>query len=127
MIQPGNIFRLLNQNETYSMADAAYWAGVNTYEASSTFEGETLIGACDPRIEPNDLIYVQTVRGIVKAIVSTIDAQLCVTDSEAAFDMTVTGYVPEEAYLPVVLVTRQVRLGATVGLGMSDQNRWRSL
>jgi len=109
------------------MSDASYWASENIYEANSTVEGENLTGACDPRIEPNDIVYVQTARGVIKLRVDTIDIDLHITNSEAVFDMTITGYVPEEAYIPPTFVTRQIRTGAASGMGLSDQNRWRSL
>jgi len=127
LIRYGNIFRLMNLNETLNMSDASYWASENIYEANSTAEGENLTGACDPRIEPNDIIYVQTARGVVEVRVDTIDIDLATTNTDATFDMTITGYVPEEAYTPQVFTTRQIRAGAICGMGLSDQNRWRSL
>jgi hypothetical protein len=98
LIEYGNLFRLVHLNEINSPADAAYYAQVALDEYGSRYRIQNLQGAADPRIEPNDVIYVTLPSAgstkVVKAIVDAIDYTISVDDSNAVFDMSIVGRVP---------------------------------
>ena len=94
MAEYGNLFHYVNIPEILSQGDADYYAALNMAEAGSRYEVYTLQGAADPRIEPQDVIYVNLPEGIMKVLVDeitfTIDVQ---AEGGPVFDMTINGRV----------------------------------
>jgi hypothetical protein len=98
LVEHGNLFRLVHMNEVNSPADAAYYADVVMDELGSRYKNQTLQGAADPRVEPNDILYVQLPDGAAtrtaKVIVDSVDFVLTVDETAAVFDMSISGRVP---------------------------------
>jgi hypothetical protein len=98
LIEHGNLFKLVHMNEVNSPADAAFYAGVVMDELGSRYKNQTLQGAADPRVEPNDIIYARLPDGsstrTVKVIVDGLDFVLSMDENNAAFDMSISGRIP---------------------------------
>jgi hypothetical protein len=98
LIEHGNLFRLVHINEINSPSDASYYAGIVMDEMGSRYKNQTLQGAADPRVEPNDIIYAVFPDGnstrTVKVIVDGVDFSIGVDPNNALFDMSISGRVP---------------------------------
>lgn len=99
MAEYGNIYRLLNMYEINSPADAEFYSDFLLEEAGSMVVSKEYIGAADPRVEPDDVIWAQTSAGTHRIIVSSVLFAYAVSQEAAMFDMTLTGFVPREDVL----------------------------
>lgn len=91
LVQHGNIFHGSGMNEIYSQYDAEYYTEKLLGDLAAVYEPKTLMGAADPRIEPNDILYVTFPSGVKKIIVDQIGFQLGVSETSAVFDMNING------------------------------------
>lgn len=94
MRQYGNLYRLVHLNEVNSPSDAELNAQIVLEEFGSRLKNVSLTGAADLRVEPNDVIWVQFPGGVCKVIVDAVDVTTTISESDASFDMSVSGRVP---------------------------------
>jgi hypothetical protein len=93
MAMYGNLFALLNMQEVNNADDArreGYWI-LNDLQ-NRVFQ-DTFVGACDPRIEPDDIIFIYTTDGTHEIVVYSIQMQMDFSDTQVIFDMNLGGYV----------------------------------
>ncbi len=94
MVEYGNVYYLANMNEINSPADADFFTDVLLQEVGSRVISKAYIGAADPRVEPDDIIYLQTAAGTNRIVVATIGLTYTASKEGVGFDMTLTGYLP---------------------------------
>lgn len=99
MVEYGNLFHMSNMNEINSPADAEYFSGVLLDDIGSRVMNKSVTGRADPRIEPNDLIYVSLPSGATKMIVDNVSFSMQQSESDAMYDMSISGRVPRESLL----------------------------
>jgi hypothetical protein len=82
-------------NGTRIRAEGAdYYAALLLDEAGSSYLSIDTTGSADPRIEPNDIVWVTLPDGTRKLIVDGIDYNISITDSEVNCDMEIIGRAP---------------------------------
>lgn len=92
----GNLFYMANMYEINSAADADYFTDVLLDDAGSRVISKAYEGAADPRVEPNDIVYVETKDGLDRVIVDNIDLFYSVSRDNVVFDMSINGRIPRE-------------------------------
>jgi hypothetical protein len=88
----GNIFMVANAEDVMTTQDAiveAEWLLGELKRRSSLVD---LQGACDPRVEAGDIIEVTFPEGDIDVVVDNIRIGMIVTESDAQFDMTISGH-----------------------------------
>jgi len=94
--QYGNFFKTFNFNEINNLDDAAYFADLVLSDMSLNRERVEVEGAADPRIEPTDIITISFPEGGTRqAVVDGISHTLFVDESDAAYDMRLSGRFKE--------------------------------
>lgn len=93
MIQYGNLFYQSNMREINSIADAEYFAAHLLEDFSTRAVSKRFTGGADPRIEPNDEVYVSVAGNSKKVIVDGIGFSLTANEQGAVFDMDIDGRV----------------------------------
>jgi hypothetical protein len=94
MVDVGNLFHYINIPEINSQGDADYYAALNMAEAGSRYEVYSLQGAADPKIEPQDVIYVNLPEGVKKVLVDEITFMVDIqAEGGPVFDMMINGRV----------------------------------
>jgi len=96
MVNYGNIFHMQNVDEINSEIDAQYYTDIILLEYGSRVGSRTLVGAADPRIEPNDMVYVNIAGDVKRIIVDNINYILQITEEEIGYDMQISGRIPRE-------------------------------
>jgi hypothetical protein len=100
MREYGNLYHMLNMNEINNLADAKEFNAVLLEDNGSRVITKQFMGAADPRIEPNDLVYVKLDTGDpMPVIVDQADFSLSIDEQTAIFDISIQGRVPRSALL----------------------------
>ncbi|MGD0005034.1 MAG: hypothetical protein ABSE06_12485 [Anaerolineaceae bacterium] len=94
MAKYGNLYHYINIPEINSQGDADYYAALNLSDAGSRYEIYSLQGAADPKIEPQDVIYVGLPEGVKKVLVDEINFMIDIQSGGGpVFDMMINGRV----------------------------------
>lgn len=99
MVEYGNLFYMANMREINSPADAEWFAAVLLDDIGSRVISKAYYGAADPRVEPNDLIWVETKDGRDRIIVDYASFVYATGANSLAFDMSINGRIAREDLL----------------------------
>jgi len=93
----GNIFHQANMREINTLTDAENYTEILLEDYGSNTSTENFTGAADPRIEPNDILYLTLPSGEKQVIVETIAYKMIGSEKRISFDMMVSGRVPRSS------------------------------
>lgn len=97
----GNIYREINLNEVYTKKDAIEFSEKILEDMISRGKVRDIYGQADPRVMPGKYYYVKVLNQerthpvIEKLIVDSVSFSMTVSDSDASFDMELSGRVVE--------------------------------
>jgi hypothetical protein len=89
--EDGNLFTLVNATEANDEWETASEGRFILGDSRSQVETHVLVGACDPRVEPNDIVRGRVVDGYHDVIIDTANFSMQITESGADFDMHIEG------------------------------------
>jgi hypothetical protein len=89
--EDGNLFLLVNATEANDEWETANESRYILNDSKSASEVYSVVGAADPRIEPNDIVRVRTAEGNRDLLVQRVAFRLGQNKDEALFDMSIEG------------------------------------
>ena len=88
----GNVFQLIQSDKITSYFDLEIEAGRVLDDINLKVAPYTLVGALDPRVEPQDILRVRFLEGDKDIVVDQINARMEVNETGVVMDMEVSGY-----------------------------------
>lgn len=89
--EDGNIFLLVNATEANDLWETAKEAQFIIDDSKTRVERHIVLGAADPRVEPNDIIKARSTESFKDLIVDSVTFSMRSSADEVEFDMTIEG------------------------------------